>query len=87
VSIRSHGYQFMRGAHARLERGRPIAREAIPGVGVVEIVPLTGGRRRQWDVCAVWSDRQGNGKASTYIARDELEARVEFTRLIRGLSP
>ena len=83
----SHGYQFPRTNSARLERGEPIAREDVPGVGVVEIVPLTGGRRRQWDVCAVWTDRDGNGYSSTYIATDELEARAEFVKLIRELRP
>ncbi len=81
----SHGYQFPRTSSARLERGRPIARETIAGVGTVEVVPLTGGRRKQWDVCAVWTDRDGNAQGDTYIAGDELEARAEFRRLIEQL--
>jgi hypothetical protein len=83
----SHGYQFPRTDSARLGRGEAIRRERIPGVGTVEIVPLTGGRRRQWDVCATWTDSDGNGCASTYIATDELEANTEFVKLIRELRP
>lgn len=83
----SAGYQFPRTSSARLSRGEPIVSETIPGVGTVEIVPLEGGRRRQWDVCAVWTTREGDGKSSTFIATDELQARAEFARLMRELSP
>jgi hypothetical protein len=83
----SGGYQFPRTDAARLTRERPIRRQEIPGVGVVEIVPLSGGRRRQWDVCAQWKDHEGNGLASTYIATDELEASTQFAKLVRELSP
>jgi hypothetical protein len=78
----SGGYQFPRTNAARLTRGRPVAREEVPGVGTAEVVPLEGGFRRQWDVCGVWTDREGNGQGSTYIATDELEARAEFQRLL-----
>lgn len=80
----SGGYQFMRGDSARLERGQPISREGVRG-GWVEIVPLTGGRRRVFDVCSNVVDADGNSKATMYIAGDELEARSEFRRLIAEL--
>lgn len=83
----SGGYQFPRTHSARLTREKPIRRHEIPGVGAVEIVPLTGGRRRLWDVCAVWKDRERNGHAATYIADNELEASTEFARLVRELAP
>jgi hypothetical protein len=80
----SNGYQFPRTSSARLERGQPIARHVVPGVGEVQIVPLTGGRRKAWDVCASWNEGR-DGKASTYIAGDELEARTEYQRAIAEL--
>lgn len=81
----SHGYQFPRTSSARLTREAPIRREEVPGVGYAQIVPLVGGRRRLFDVCAVWTDPQRNGYSSTYIATDELEARAEFVKLMAEL--
>lgn len=75
------GYQFPRTHAATLVRGEPVRRETPAPGARAEIVPLTGGRRRQFDVCGRWVDRQGVHCFSTAIATDELEARKLFVDL------
>jgi hypothetical protein len=76
------GYQFMRASSVQLKRRRPIKLEQLGDGAYAQIVPLTGGRAGQFDVCGEWRDRAGVYVSSSYLAGDELEAIVEFQKLI-----
>lgn len=82
----SGGYQFPRTNAARLKRGEPIREERLGNGAVLRIVPLTGGLRKQFDVCGQWTKRAPDGPifvTDSTIVRDELEARLEYARLVQ----
>lgn len=83
------GYQFPRTHSARLKRGAPIRVEQLGDGAIALVVPLTGGRLRQFDVCGQWRSRGPDGRArfvsSTAIARDELEATALFVQLVKTI--
>jgi hypothetical protein len=91
----SGGYQF--GVDGRstdaatLRRERPLQHTKLSNGAEIQIVPLTGGRQLVFDVCASWQElhpeRGLTQVSSTYIAQDELDAKAEFHRLVRRLSP
>ena len=77
----SGGYQFPRSNAARLERGKPIQADRTPKGEWVMIVPLTGGIRKTFDVCAFYQDPGGTWINHSYIAADELQARAAYRQL------
>jgi hypothetical protein len=84
----SGGYQFPRTDSASLRRGEAIREQHLPSGAIVRIVPLEGSNKieRMYDVCATFEEN-GVDVLDTTIARDELEAIAEFTRLCRRLNP
>jgi hypothetical protein len=83
----SGGYQFPYTDSARLERGEPIRELHGPGGARLAIVPLRGGRRKAFDVCAFYEEEPGRWVSHSYVAYDELEAREWFRRLARKVAP
>jgi hypothetical protein len=83
----SGGYQFPRTNSARLTRGEPIRREELGAGAHVTVTPLTGGRKKVFEVCAFYEDQPGRWVQHAYIAEDELEAREWFERLVRKARP
>lgn len=86
----SGGYQFPRTDQQSYRRERPLRVVALLGGACAEIVPLVGsGGRLMFDVCGRWTARGGDGEpvhvSSSTIVLDQLEATVEFTRLVREI--
>lgn len=79
----SGGYQFPRTDSARYTRGEPIRRQAFANGASVTITPLTGGRRKIFEVCASYEEEPRRWVQHVYNAVDELEARAWFERFCR----
>lgn len=87
----SGGYQFPRTNAASYSREQPVRLERLGDGAYVQIVPLRGSHGRvMYDVYGSWRKRSDDGQltivSSSTIARDRLEASIEFQRLVREIT-